>query len=102
MFKLYGNIAVYDLLETYHRCGKFSFKIVLDKKKFKNGHDSEVNIYDCHNKAITTEVKKWGRKINCMFTIDKNPPDGVSTIYVDIPDENDIIIRETLRFWIIK
>lgn len=94
--------VVYNLRETYHEVGEYEFKVVLNPKYFKNSHMSEVTIIDSDRKPIKFILKKWGRKINCTFTIDQNVPDGVSHVELIMKDDHDNVTNEYFRFWVIK
>lgn len=89
---------VYSLRETYPEFGEYTFKIVLNPKFYKNGHDVSVTLLDSDRKPMKFDVKTWGRKLNVTFTIDPNVADGVST--VRILTGNQEVGR--LGFWVIK
>jgi hypothetical protein len=97
--KLY---VVYNLRETYHEQGDFQFKIVLSPKHFRNGHDSSVVVTNADGTPLNVVVEKWGRKINCSFSINDNVPDGVSTIKMSLRDSRGKLHEERERFWVIK
>lgn len=94
------NIVVFDIREIYHELGKFSFKIVFNKK-FKNCFDAKVSIVDSNNNNIDLETQYWGRKINCCFLIDANSPQGVYTLKVKMDCLNETV-NENFNFWVIK
>lgn len=97
-----GNILLVDLRETYHEIGNFSFKIVLNPKLFKNSHDSEVYAFDPENRDFNLNIEKWGRKINCSFTIDDSTPNGVCVIKLKLIKDGGEEVEETFSFWVIK
>lgn len=96
------KFVVYNLRETYHELGSYEFKVVLNPKFFKNSHRSELTLVDSDGRPMRYEVKKWGRKINCAFTIDPSVADGVSQAYLKLLTEKDDEVAGRLIFWVIK
>lgn len=94
--------VVYDLRETYHELGIYEFKVVLNPKLFKNGHDSVVKMVDSDGRIMDFEVHKWGRKLNFKFTVDQDVSDGVSMVNIYVTDKKGKDHFERLTFWIIK
>lgn len=92
-----GNIVVIDLLGTYHEPGSYSFKVVLNPKRFNNGQDVVILMYDPECRTMPIDVKRWGRKLICSFVIDENVPNGVCVI--NIRSES---MDENLHCWVIK
>jgi len=90
-------MVIYDLCETYHRSGDFEFKIVLDKT-FKNGHDISIKMFDPDNNPMEVNSEVWGRKVNCIFSIDKDISEGVCVLKIELPEG----ISENVQYWIIK
>lgn len=89
---------VYGLEETYPELGTFLFKIVLNPKFYKSGHDFDVNVFDSDRKPMRFDLKKWGRKLNVAFVIDPQVADGVA--FAIISREGQEIGR--LSWWVIK
>ena len=92
------KFLVYGLDETYPELGEYSCKIVLSPRFSNSGSDFDVRLIDSDRKPLRFELKRWGRKLNVTFYIDRNAADGVATI---------IIVRGIqevgrLGFWIIK
>lgn len=103
MKKQIEKYVTYNLRETYHEFGRYEFKIVLSPKHFKNGHMSEVSIVDCAGRPVETELKKWGRKINCTFLFDDSVEEGVCNVSLLLKDdERSTSVSGSLRFWTIK
>ena len=96
------SFIIFNLRETYHELGTYEVKIVLNPKLFKNGHTAEVSIVDSDGRPMKCDVKKWGRKIVCFFTIDKDVPDGVAAIKLKLMNSKEKMIERALTFWIIK
>lgn len=96
------SFVVYNLRETYHELGEYEFKIVLNPKFFKNGHDSTLLMIDSDGKKMRYSVETWGRKINCSFTIDDTVSDGVSIIDLIVKNSSGKEHKERLTYWIIK
>jgi hypothetical protein len=95
------KFTVYNLRETYHELGVYEFKVVLNQRFFKNSHDSDMTMVDSDGKPMAFSVKKWGRKMNCTFTIDNNVADGVASIRLFLAGKTqDPPVRLTL--WVIK
>ena len=94
--------VVYNLREIYHEMGEYELKIVLDPKLFKNSHMSEIVMLDPDGKSMRYEVKKWGRKMNCVFHIDENVPDGVCTVCLTLKSEEGKMFTQRFSFWAIK
>ena len=92
----------YNLRETYHELGEYDFKIVLDPRSFRNGHLSEISCVDSDGKPMTFDIQKWGRKINCKFTVDNKVSDGVSIMKMNLKDDQGHECSGTKTFWIIK
>ncbi|MHB8407934.1 MAG: hypothetical protein ACYDHY_07610 [Acidiferrobacterales bacterium] len=93
---------VYNLRETYHELGQYEFKVVLSPKLFRNSHLSSLTLVDSDGKAMSFELNKWGRKMNCSFVVDKNVADGVSTVKLSLVDDKEQPHDALLRFWVIK
>jgi hypothetical protein len=96
------KFVVYNLRETYHELGQYEFKVVLNPKFFKNSHRSELILVDSDGKPMRFDVKKWGRKINCSFTIDPTVADGVSQAHLKLLTEKEELVAGRLTFWVIK
>lgn len=94
--------VVYNIRETYHELGTYEIKIVLSPKHFKNGHLSDIVIVDSDGKPMKHDVQKWGRKINCTFTIDPTVSDGVAAIRMNLVTAKERKVQKMLTFWIIK
>lgn len=96
------KFVVYNLKETYHELGQYEFKVVLDPRHFKNGHLSEVLLIDSDGRPMKYDVEKWGRKINCSFSLDKTVADGVSTVKMVLRDDEGHEMAARTSFWVIK
>lgn len=94
--------VIYNLRETYAETGRFEFKVVLNPDVFKNGLGSDVNLINADRRDMPVDVKRWGRKINCGFTIDETVPDGVVTIVLKLCDEGVKPVEGRASFWVIK
>ncbi len=94
--------VIYNIKETYHEQGDFSFKIVLDPRKFRNGHGSEVVCTNSDGKRLPMHVTNWGRKVNCSFKIDESVPDGVSVVDMNLKDDAGHEASGRVTFWVIK
>lgn len=94
--------VIYNLRDTYHEAGQYEFKIVLDPRRFKNGHLSEVTCVNSDGKNMTMDVQKWGRKVNCSFNIDESVPDGVSVLKMILKDDAGREVTGRATFWVIK
>lgn len=102
MKKTKAPFVIYNLRETYAEKGTYEFKVVLNPDVFKNGHASEVRLVDSDMKTVPAEVRKWGRKINCSFTIDDSIPDGVISIWLHLRDEGGDTVNGKAICWVIK
>lgn len=89
---------VYNIRETYHELGDYQFKVVLNPRFYRTGHDFRAEMFDSSNRPMRHVFEVWGRKLNVKFTIDETVSDGVS--YVDIFRGDNKIAR--LNFWVIK
>lgn len=94
--------VAYNIRETYHELGTYEVKIVLNPRHFKNSHLSEVVILDSDGKPVKQDIKKWGRKINCVFTIDKDVSDGVAVVKIQLLTTKETKLNKQLTFWVIK
>lgn len=94
--------VAYNLRELYHEFGEYEFKVVLGPDVFKNSHDSSIEMIDSDGKVMSFEVKKWGRKMNCSFSIGPDVADGVATIKLSLQDEDGKIHVGRLFFWVVK
>lgn len=94
--------VVYNLREIYHELGSYELKIVLDPKLFKNSHLSEMTIVDSDGSGIKHELKKWGRKMSCVFVFDDTVPDGVCTVCLALVDDEGRKLTQRFSFWTIK
>lgn len=102
MASVQKKFVIFNLRETYHELGKFDFKIVLDPRFFKNGHLSDVTLVDSDGKKIDCDVEKWGRKINCVFSVTDQVPDGVTTVNMILRDDGGKELTTRTQFWVIK
>ena len=89
---------VYSMRETYHELGEYQFKVVLNSRFYRTGHDFSVEMFDSSNQRMNFKYEIWGRKLNITFVIDKNVSDGVA--YVNVMKGNNKIAR--LSTWVIK
>jgi hypothetical protein len=97
------SVVVLGLDETYPELGEYEFKVALDPDRFQNSHHCDVHMIDSDGNPIKCVVRRWGRKMNCTFTIDPNVADGVSTILVSLKeDELASVITVRYSCWIIK
>lgn len=97
-----GNVLLVNLRETYHEKGDYSFKIVLNPKLFKHGHEARVWAFNPNNEDFKLNIERWGRKINCGFTIDDSIPNGVCVVKLKIFTDKGKEVEETFSFWVIK
>ena len=96
------KFVAYNLRETYAELGEYEFKVVLSPKHFKNSHSSELSLRDSDGKTMRHEVNRWGRKMNCKFTIDDDCSDGVAACRLVLRDDRGRETVQQLTFWIIK
>lgn len=89
---------VYNLLETYHELGEYQFKIVLNPRFYKTGHEFKVELFDSSRKPMKGSFEIWGRKINVKFVIDPDVSDGIA--FADIIVGNNQLGR--VNWWIVK
>lgn len=89
---------VYGLRETYPEIGEYDFKIVLNPRFYKSGHDFRVEVVDSDGKPAPFKYEIWGRKINVKFVVTSNVSDGVSRADIFRGDQN--VGRVT--WWVIK
>jgi hypothetical protein len=89
---------VYGIRETYHELGQYQFKVVLNPRFYKTGHDFRVEMFDSSNRPMNFKFEIWGRKINITFEIDDYVSDGVAQATVF--RGNNQLSRFT--FWVIK
>jgi hypothetical protein len=94
--------VVYNLRETYAELGEFEFKVVLNPRFFKNSHDSDMTVVDSDGRLMVFELKKWGRKMNCRFTVNDETADGVALARVVLRDSRGNEIPVQLTWWVIK
>jgi hypothetical protein len=96
------RFVVYNLRETYAELGEFEFKVVLSPRHFKNSHPSEMTLVDSDGKPMRFELKKWGRKMNCVFYVDEETADGVAAARLQLRDDRGNQHLGHLTFWVIK
>ena len=96
------KFILYNLRETYHELGRYEFKVVLDPRFFKNGHMSDLSCVDSDGRPVRFTFEKWGRKINCCFTIDPTVADGVSVVKMNLKDDEGHEHTGRATFWVIK
>lgn len=96
------NYVVYGLRETYHELGQYEFKVVLSPKKFRNSHASDLILFGSDGKPMQFELHKWGRKMNCKFTIDQNVADGISVAKLSLLDASGNSLSTNVTWWVIK
>lgn len=89
---------VYNLLETYHELGDYQFKIVLNPRFYRTGHEFRIEMFDSSNRPMNYKFEVWGRKINVAFSVNDNVSDGVA--YANIMRGEKYVGR--LTFWVIK
>ncbi len=92
------SFIVQGLRETYHELGEYSFKLVLNPRRFANGHGVSLSLVDSDRKPMAADVRCWGRKVTCTFVIDGTVSDGISYVRV----KNGSSEEKVLTFWVIK
>lgn len=97
-----SKFVIYNLRETYHELGDYGFKVVLDPKFFRNGHNSRVACVDSDGRTIPVDVKTWGRKVNCTFSIVPTVSDGVAVLTFDLEDDDGHRTQGRASFWVVK
>src|SRR6516225_4075534 len=95
------RFGVYKLRETYAELGEYEFKVVLSPRHFKNSHLSEMTLVDSDGQPMRFELKKWGRKMNCVFIIDEMTSDGVAAARLQLKDDRGNVSPGQLTFWVI-
>lgn len=94
--------VTYNLRETYHELGTFEFKIVLDPSMFKDSHMCEIHGVDSDGTRLPLEVKRWGRKMNCVMVVSPAVADGVAVMTMRLRNEEGLDVNERLTCWIVK
>jgi hypothetical protein len=94
--------VVYGLARTYPELGEHEFKVVLDPGSFKNSQDVEMRLTDSDGNPIASELRRWGRKIVCKFTVDSGVSDGVASVMLSTRESSPVSLDERLTFWVIK
>jgi len=94
--------VVLNFRDTYHEVGDYEFKIILDPKRFKNGHRATIRMMNADRKEVSLDVNRWGRKINCFFSINDDDPSGVYVVNFRINDDDGNEIDKTFHCWVIK
>ena len=89
---------VYNIRETYHELGEYQFKVVLNPRFYRTGHDFRVEMFDSANQPMRYSFEVWGRKLNVKFVVDGGVSDGVA--HADIFRGDNRVAR--LNYWIIK
>jgi len=102
MQKFDGNFVILDMEETYSELGEHSFKIILNPKIFKNSHDIDIKMFDPDSNPMIVDTRKWGRKVQFNFNIDKNVSNGVCIVRLHLMTDKKQELIETLHYWIIK
>lgn len=97
-----ADFLVYGKRETYHELGSFELKVVLDPKRFKDARGSELSFLDSDRKPIRSEVKMWGRKLNCRFVLDESVADGVAIVNMVLRDGLGSFSSGSFTFWVVK
>jgi hypothetical protein len=96
------RFTTYGLREIYHELGTYEFKIVLNPRFFTNSHLSEISFLNPDGGPMTCSVDKWGRKINCSFTVDDGIPDGVILVNMRLVDDKEQVTNHRLTLWVVK
>lgn len=102
MRKIVKDINVFDLKEMYTEKGTYDVRVVFNPKITEHSESASVSIKDSDGNDIKSVIKPWGMKVCCKFTIDDSVADGVATIFVEIPNFKNEIIKDYFKFWIIK
>jgi len=98
--KSFGDIVILDLLETYCEKGEHAFKMVFDpSKKYRN---VSVSMKDPDGNQMPVELRKWGKKMSCIFSIDDSISDGVCLINISYADKQGNLYEKILHCWVIK
>lgn len=93
-----SKFVVYSLDETYPELGEFSFKVVLSPRFGGSETSFDIRMVDSDRKPMRFVLRRWGRKLNVTFTIDRDVSDGVSTAAI-VRDGQEF---GRLSFWVIK
>ena len=94
--------VIYNLRQTYHERGKYSVKVVLNPRRFKNCHDCSLKLIDAKAQPMKFELNRWGRKLNVDFTIDETTAEGVSGAYMDLVDSRGRHVTGSFMFWVVQ
>lgn len=97
-----SGYVVYGLKETYMDLGKHEFKVVLDPKQYVDATNSDISLIDSDGKPIKYEIRKWGRKMHCVFEVTEETADGVSAADLVLKNIEGKEQRSRFTFWICK
>lgn len=101
MKKSQEDIIVIDFEGSYCQKGEHCFKLVLNKKVFKDSQCVDIDLISPENDRLEIDVKKWGRKINCCFTIEDEWTDGVYLVKISYEKDNEKK-QKYLECWIVR
>jgi hypothetical protein len=92
-----SKYQIYGLEENYLEPGSYPFKIVVSPR-YQNGNDFNLTIFDSHLNPVRFELKRWGRKLNVVFVIDRAVADGAAIVTVY---KGDVVVGHR-KFWVIQ
>lgn len=96
------EFVVYNLRQTYHEPGEYEFRVVLDPSVFRDSRGSELSVVDADGRPLTMTVRRWGRKMNCVFVIDDGVADGVVRVVLSLRRDDGTDVRRNVTFWVVK
>lgn len=97
-----GIVLPVNLLDVYAYQGEQAVKFMVDPGGSMGIDRVDVRMTNSDGLPMTMSFKRWGTKLNIMFTIDQDTPDGVAIIDVLLHSRTAGDLRERFSLWIIK
>lgn len=94
--------VITNLRDIYHKQGEFEYKLILNMDMFDQNINPQLLVLDSSGHPLKSQVKVWGSKLRCIFTIDESVSDGAALSVLILNSKDGIEHKKTVSFWIIK
>lgn len=97
-----GLVSPSSLLEVYAYRGEQSARLMIDPNESPTIDRVDVRMTNSDGRPMDFSFKRWGTKLNLVFTIDERTPDGIAIIDVFLHGRSIGEVRERFDFWVVK
>lgn len=95
-------ISAGSLRDVYPSQGRFEAKMMIETRASISTERVEVSMRNSDGERMKYSAKRWGTKVNLVFDIGPDTPDGLSIIDITMYPYKGESTRERLSFWVVK